>query len=116
MIFNQLYIIVSKSCKIILKNFPFLVIKEPPYSVKESGYAGFNLPIEIYLQNKDEPKKIKFNYDLHLQTNGPAISKVLKEKHVFNNPNEEFKSKLLKGGGVVSNFSFFSTFSFFHSI
>lgn len=80
-----------------------VVIKEPPYAVKESGYAGFTLPIDIYLRNKDEPKKIKFNYDLHLQPTGPAIVNVQKEKYVFNSPNDEFKSRLLRGGGVVSN-------------
>lgn len=69
--------------------------------MKESGYAGFNLPIEIYLKNRDEPKKIRFNYDLHLQQSGPAIIKVQKEKFVFQSPSEEFRRKLLKGGGMV---------------
>ncbi|KRT81064.1 hypothetical protein AMK59_5923 [Oryctes borbonicus] len=82
---------------------PKRVVKEPPYSVKESGYAGFNLPIEIYLRNKDEPKKIKFNYDLHLQPNGPTIMNVQKEKYIFSSPNEEFKNKLLRGGGIIVN-------------
>lgn len=84
------------------KNSHFPVITKPPYSVKESGYAGFNLPVEIYLQNKDEPKKLKFNYDLHLQPQGPTFRKVQKEKYVFNSPREDFKLKLLKGGGTVS--------------
>lgn len=78
-----------------------VVVREPPYSVKESGYAGFNFPIEIYLRNRDEPKRIKFNYDLHLQNSGPPIIKVQKEKYVFSLPNDEFKHKLLKGGGSV---------------
>ncbi|XP_018323242.1 protein ENL [Agrilus planipennis] len=82
---------------------PKRVVKEPPYSVKESGYAGFTLPIEIYLRNKDEPKKITFNYDLTLQPTGPAICKLQKEKFVFNNPSEEFRHKLLKGGGMIVN-------------
>ncbi|GJQ72676.1 hypothetical protein Trydic_g1336 [Trypoxylus dichotomus] len=82
---------------------PKRVVKEPPYLVKESGYAGFNLPIEIYLRNKDEPKKIKFNYDLHLQPNGPTIMNVQKEKYVFSSINDEFKNKLLRGGGIIVN-------------
>lgn len=79
---------------------PLRVIKEPPYKVKESGYAGFPLPIDIYLRNNEEPKKIKFVYDLNLQSQGPPICKVQKEKYVFNNPSEEFRHKLMKGGGV----------------
>lgn len=84
--------------------FIFSVVKEPPYSVKESGYAGFALPIEIHLRNKDEPKKVSFHYDLNLQQAGAPIIKVQKEKYIFNSPNEEFKLKLLKGGGSVSVF------------
>lgn len=79
-----------------------LVVKEPPYSLRTSGYAGFKLPIEIYLKNNQEPKRIKFNYDLHLQPNGPPIHIVQKEKYTFFNPSEEFRSRLLKGGAVVS--------------
>ncbi|KAG5878299.1 hypothetical protein JTB14_017650 [Gonioctena quinquepunctata] len=79
---------------------PKRVVKEPPYSLKTSGYAGFTLPIEIYLRNNQEPKKIRFNYDLMLQPPGPPIHKIQKEKYTFFNPSEEFKSKLLKGGAV----------------
>lgn len=82
---------------------PKRVLKEPPYSVKESGYAGFILPIEIYLKNRDEPKKIKFTYDLCLQQAGPATINVRKERYVFNAPNDDFKKKLIKGGGIVVN-------------
>ncbi|XP_044262135.1 protein AF-9 isoform X2 [Tribolium madens] len=84
---------------------PKRVVKEPPYSVKESGYAGFNLPIDIYLRNNNEPKKIRFNYDLHLQQSGPPIIKVQKEKYVFNSVNDEFKMKLLKGGATIGSSS-----------
>lgn len=84
---------------------PKRVIKEPPYSVKESGYAGFTLPVEIHLRNKDEPKKICLNYDLHLQPSGAPISEVQNKKYVFNLPGEDFKLKLLKGGGVIVNAS-----------
>lgn len=80
---------------------PKRVIKEPPYSVKESGYAGFQMLIDVYLRNRDQPKKICFSYDLYLQPTGPRITRVQKEKYIFNNPNDEFKYKLLKGGGVV---------------
>ncbi|KAF5279929.1 hypothetical protein FQA39_LY18193 [Lamprigera yunnana] len=86
-------------------NIKLIVIKEPPYSVKESGYAGFTLPVEIYLRNKDEPKKLSFNYDLHLQPSGAPISEVQSKKYVFSMPPEDFKLKLLKGGGVIVNSS-----------
>nr|CAD7396050.1 unnamed protein product [Timema cristinae] len=78
---------------------PKRVIKDPPYSVKESGYAGFIIPIEIYFKNKDEPKKVRFDYDLNLQSNGPPISKVVREKYIFPNPSEDLRRRLIKGGG-----------------
>lgn len=34
--------------------FFFLVCKEPPYKVEESGYAGFIMPIEVHFKNKVE--------------------------------------------------------------
>ncbi|XP_004929611.1 protein ENL [Bombyx mori] len=74
---------------------PRRVVKDPPFSIKESGYAGFTLPIEIYLKNKDEPKKITFSYNLTLQQNG-----FLKDRYIFKNPSDEFSKKLLKGGGI----------------
>ncbi|XP_014485510.1 PREDICTED: protein AF-9 [Dinoponera quadriceps] len=80
---------------------PKRVLKEPPFVVKESGYAGFLIPIEIYLKNKDEPKKFQIMYDLDLQQSGPPVNNVLRHMEVINNPSEEFKKKLLKGGGVV---------------
>ncbi|XP_021181830.3 protein AF-9 [Helicoverpa armigera] len=83
---------------------PRRVVKEPPFTVKESGYAGFMFPIEIYLKNKDEPKKIKFSYDFTLQQSG-----FLKDRYIFQNPNEEFRKKLLKGGGIpISNNAFYT--------
>ncbi|KAL4717218.1 hypothetical protein ACJJTC_017105 [Scirpophaga incertulas] len=83
---------------------PRRVVKEPPYSIKESGYGGFIFPIEIYLKNKDEPKKIKFTYDFTFQQSG-----VLKDRYVFQNPNDDFRKKLLKGGGIiVSNNAFYT--------
>ncbi|CAG9790981.1 unnamed protein product [Diatraea saccharalis] len=83
---------------------PRRVVKEPPFSIKESGYAGFMFPIEIYLKNKDEPKKIKFAYDFTLEHSG-----VLKDRYIFPNPNEDFRKKLLKGGGIlITNNAFYT--------
>lgn len=76
------------------------MVKEPPYVVKESGYAGFPLPIDIHVRNKDEPRIIRFNYELELQDRGsPPISKCTRETYVFS-PSEDFRRKLIKGGGV----------------
>ena len=63
------------------------------------GYAGFELPIDIYFKNKAEPKKIKFMYNLFLHMEEP-VNHVRCEKLTFQNPTEEFKKKLLKAGGV----------------
>uniref|UniRef100_A0A8C8K7X9 YEATS domain-containing protein n=1 Tax=Oncorhynchus tshawytscha TaxID=74940 RepID=A0A8C8K7X9_ONCTS len=81
---------------------PKRVCKDPPYKVEESGYAGFILPIEVYFRNKEEPKKVRFDYDLFLHLDGhPPVNHLRCEKLTFNNPTEEFRRKLLKAGGVM---------------
>ncbi|XP_072315410.1 protein AF-9 isoform X2 [Eucyclogobius newberryi] len=79
---------------------PKRVCKDPPYKVEECGYAGFILPIEVYFKNKEEPKKVRFDYDLFLHLEGhPPVNHLRCEKLTFNNPTEEFRRKLLKAGG-----------------
>ncbi|ELK06979.1 Protein AF-9 [Pteropus alecto] len=95
--------------------FDVAVCKDPPYKVEESGYAGFILPIEVYFKNKrkymskcqelkqkgEEPKKVRFDYDLFLHLEGhPPVNHLRCEKLTFNNPTEEFRRKLLKAGGI----------------
>ncbi|XP_068781732.1 protein AF-9 isoform X2 [Struthio camelus] len=81
---------------------PKRVCKDPPYKVEESGYAGFILPIEVYFKNKEEPKKVRFDYDLFLHLEGhPPVNHLRCEKLTFNNPAEEFRRKLLKAGGIM---------------
>lgn len=82
------------------------MIREPPYELNESGYAGFELPIEVYFRNKTEPRKILFNYDLYIDLKAP-ISKIRRERLTFLNPSEEFQKKLLKGGAVSEHFKYF---------
>ncbi|NWY51558.1 AF9 protein, partial [Chionis minor] len=78
------------------------VCKDPPYKVEESGYAGFILPIEVYFKNKEEPKKVRFDYDLFLHLEGhPPVNHLRCEKLTFNNPTEEFRRKLQKAGGIM---------------
>uniref|UniRef100_W5KW30 MLLT3 super elongation complex subunit n=1 Tax=Astyanax mexicanus TaxID=7994 RepID=W5KW30_ASTMX len=85
---------------------PKRVCKDPPYKVEESGYAGFILPIEVYFRNKEEPKKVRFDYDLFLHLEGhPPVNHLRCEKLTFNNPTEEFRRKLLKAGGDGSKSS-----------
>uniref|UniRef100_A0A8C3J1C3 MLLT3 super elongation complex subunit n=2 Tax=Calidris pygmaea TaxID=425635 RepID=A0A8C3J1C3_9CHAR len=81
---------------------PKRVCKDPPYKVEESGYAGFILPIEVYFKNKEEPKKVRFDYDLFLHLEGhPPVNHLRCEKLTFNNPTEEFRRKLQKAGGIM---------------
>lgn len=68
--------------------------------VKESGYGCFSLPIEVYFKSKEEPRKVRFEYELFLQNEGPPISHVRHERMTFKNPSEDFRMKLIKGGGV----------------
>lgn len=78
------------------------VVKEPPYHIEQSGYGGFVLPIDIYFKNKEDPKKVHFDYDLFLPAVGLApINNIRSEALTFTNPTEEFKKKLLKGGGTI---------------
>lgn len=79
---------------------PKRVVKEAPYVLKESGYAGFVLPIDIHFKNRDEPKRVTFNYDLDLQQTGPPVHRNEIKKYTFNNPSDDFRRKLLKGGGI----------------
>ncbi|KAF6734315.1 Protein ENL [Oryzias melastigma] len=81
---------------------PKRVCKEPPYKVEESGYAGFLMPIEVYFKNREEPKRVCFNYDLFLNLEGnPPVNHLRCEKLTFNNPTREFRKKLIKAGGIL---------------
>lgn len=50
---------------------------------------------------QEEPKKVRFDYDLFLHLEGhPPVNHLRCEKLTFNNPTEEFRRKLLRAGGV----------------
>lgn len=74
--------------------------KEPPYILKESGYASFNLPIDIYLKAgpRDEPKKYSITYDLDIYKSTKQIIPL-----IIMNPSTEFRNKLMDGGGILMN-------------
>ncbi|XP_014216056.1 protein AF-9 [Copidosoma floridanum] len=82
---------------------PKRVIKEPPYCLTESGYAGFDIPIHVYLKNKNEPKRFDILYNLNLDTSTPTVSHRSLHNEVIVNPTEEFRKKLLKGGAILTN-------------
>ena len=78
-----------------------VVFKEPPYEVAESGYGSFMLPVEVFFRNKEEPRKVLFEYDLVLPNlHDPPINEVRSECLTFQNPSDEFKKKLLMSGAV----------------
>lgn len=82
---------------------PKRVLKNPPYAVSEHGYGSFFLPIEVYFKNKIEPRKLQFDYDLILPAFGSLpIDNIRSEALTFTNPTDEFKRKLVKGGGIVT--------------
>lgn len=54
-----------------------------------------------HCSSQEEPKKVRFDYDLFLHLDGhPPVNHLRCEKLTFNNPTEEFRRKLLKAGGV----------------
>ena len=98
-----IYKVCTMSCNVMLQTYMYTVVKEPPYQVSESGYGSFMLPVEVFFRNKDEPKKVRFEYDLLLPNlNDPPINQIRSECLTFQNPSEEFRQKLLKAGGVSS--------------
>merc|ERR1712142_1037418 len=81
---------------------PKRICKEPPYKVSETGYGSFNLPVEVYFRNKEEPRKYRLEYDLTLQLVGmPPYNFTKVELLTFVNPSEDFEKKLHKGGAVI---------------
>ncbi|KAL3238303.1 hypothetical protein MRX96_021978 [Rhipicephalus microplus] len=76
---------------------PKRVLKEPPYQVSESGYAGFNMPVEVYFRTREDPKKVTFVYDLYLSVDGTPISNIRCEKLTFHNPPDDFCHKAPQG-------------------
>ncbi|NXQ90695.1 AF9 protein, partial [Nyctibius grandis] len=56
----------------------------------------------VIFNPQEEPKKVRFDYDLFLHLEGhPPVNHLRCEKLTFNNPTEEFRRKLLKAGGIM---------------
>ncbi len=81
------------------------VVKEPPYEVCESGYAGFLLAIDVHFKSRSEPRKVRFNYDLFLSLQEKTQQQRY-EKLTFQNPEAVFCDKLLASGGVSGTIFF----------
>ena len=77
------------------------MVKDPPFAVKESGYAGFALPVHIYFKTSEDTKKISYIYELTLQQSGPPVSRKQQHSFVFHNPSDEFRNKLIRGGAIL---------------
>lgn len=79
----------------------FVAQRDPPYVLKEAGYGGFLLPIDIFFKAgpRDEPKFLSITYDLDIT----KPQHVFKYNHTFMNPSTEFRHKLLEGGGLLIN-------------
>lgn len=77
-----------------------LDISEPPFQVKETGYAGFEIPIQIYFKNREKPNHLVFVHDLSLLANKSNNASTI-EKIKFINPNREFEKCLIKSGAQL---------------
>jgi len=74
-------------------------LNEAPFHVVESGYGGFLLPVDIYLRTRCEPRRLRFLYDLQLDSSC-SVACVRFEKVVFWNPAEPLRSALRQSGAV----------------
>lgn len=57
------------------------------------------MPIDVYIKNNGEPKKIRFQYELFLGTVG-TITHNRCEKITFQQPSPLFRERLVNGGAV----------------
>jgi len=79
--------------------FRYAVLNEAPFHVVESGYGGFLLPVDIYLRSPCEPRRLRYLYDLELDS-CCSVACVRYEKVVFWNPAEPLRSALRQSGAV----------------
>lgn len=68
--------------------------------MKETGYAGFEIPIQIYFKNREKPNHLVFVHDLSLLANKSNDASTI-EKIKFINPNREFEKCLIKSGAQL---------------
>lgn len=79
---------------------PLRHISTAPFEITETGYAGFEIPMEIFFKNKEKRNSIDHIHDLCLlqkQTNDATSIKKVK----FINPTKEFERLLQKSGAQL---------------
>lgn len=96
----------------------FPAVREPPYQIKESGYASFSIFVDIYfksLQEKDPTRKHTVEYELFLTPSVEALKATksnpatVKQKNTFtfrkivtiSHKDPVFIKRLTKGGGIL---------------
>jgi transcription initiation factor IIF auxiliary subunit len=88
------------------------VVNRPPFEVKESGYGSFTVPVDLYFKSQDKLfRKARINYKVILQPNKEVappkypgfrqkIRMCSREKITIpGTVDEDFRRKLIKGGG-----------------
>jgi len=76
-------------------------VTKPPYRINESGYASFNLKLDVVFRNDEKPNYISYEYDLYLPGDGqPPVKHFRQERLLFKNTPLSFRTKLLRGGAV----------------
>ena len=76
----------------------------PPFEVKESGFGSFDMVVDVYFRNKDEPRMVRYTYDLILPSpEQQAIHAPRHEMLTFQNPPLEFCQKLVLAGATVQS-------------
>lgn len=81
---------------------PSRVITEPPYQVKELGYAGFELPIEVYFRNREKPNHVTYVHNLQLLITAKHVDHHY-EKVLFLNPHRDFEKCLIRAGAQLTS-------------
>ena len=77
---------------------PKRVLYKPPFRVKEEGYAGFVVNIEIYfkgLPSGDSAKMVKLEYDLHLIPNANLVTEGMAEGMGVSRENRKTTPRIL---------------------
>eukprot|EP00118_Oscarella_pearsei_P026731 m.898 g.898 ORF g.898 m.898 type:complete len:516 (+) comp5106_c0_seq1:62-1609(+) len=81
---------------------PRRVVKQPPYEIRECGFGSFDMLVDVYFRNKDEPRMVRYTYDLCLPERGqPPIHAPRREMLTFSNPPSEFSKRLLQSGATL---------------
>uniref|UniRef100_F1L316 Protein ENL n=1 Tax=Ascaris suum TaxID=6253 RepID=F1L316_ASCSU len=77
---------------------PHRVVKDPPFEVTETGYAGFSIPVNISFSGTS--KTYRLHYDMNLCLEKQSEHKV---EHIleFKQPSNAFYDLIMKYGGVM---------------